>query len=441
MVGTRLADSAASVLEQFTGLTPDPEWAFAHLTQAQTSYATHGYHRYPAKFIPQLAARLIEDYSHPGDTVLDPFMGSGTALVEAKRLGRPSVGVDINPVAHLIATAKVRALEPHLLGEAIACVWERLASPLQPSPFAEACATVDDSHWHERLRYWFREDVLCALSRIQHAFETLDDSVQPFFRCALSHTLKPVSWWHDRSVKPVRKLEKPIPDPTQVFFRHVRRMARGNREYWALLQGAGTLDTPVHCHCADARFLPVLDQSVDLIITSPPYVTSYEYADLHQLSALWFQMTTDLREFRQGFIGRSNGVHEPVGSLHSPLAEAIVGRLCEVNPRKAREVALYFAEMYACFTEWRRVMRPDGYACIVIGNTHLSGVEVQNAQVFAEQLATLGFALERVILREIPSKILPRTRDKQTGKFTKTHDADYLAYPTEYIIVFRCWKE
>jgi hypothetical protein len=92
--------------------------------------------------------------------------------------------------------------------------------------------------------------------------------------------------------------------------------------------------------------------------------------------------------------------------------------------------------MYACFTEWRRVMRSGGYACIVIGNTCLNGVEVQNAQVFAEQLATLGFALTRVILREIPSKILPRTRDKQTGKFAKTHSADYLAYPTEYILVF-----
>jgi hypothetical protein len=302
---------------------------------------------------------------------------------------------------------------------------------------SQAWATVDDSYWHERLRYWFREDVLCALSRIQHAFEMLDDSVQPFFRCALSHTLKPVSWWHDRSVKPMRKLDKPIPDPMQVFFRHVRRMAQGNREYWALLQGAGTLDTPAYCHCADARALPVPDQSVDLIVTSPPYVTSYEYADLHQLSALWFQMTTDLREFRQGFIGRSNGVHDPSGNLHSPLAEAIVGRLCEVNPRKAREVALYFAEMYACFTEWQRVMRSGGYACIVIGNTHLSGVEVQNAQVFAEQLMTLGFVLERVILREIPSKILPRTRDKQTGKFAKTHHADYFAYPTEYVLVFR----
>jgi len=59
--------------------------------------------------------------------------------------------------------------------------------------FGEAWATVNDPHWHERLRYWFREDVLHELSRIQHAFEMLDDSVQPFFRCAMSHTLKPVS--------------------------------------------------------------------------------------------------------------------------------------------------------------------------------------------------------------------------------------------------------
>ena len=89
MAGARLADSIASVLEQFTELTPDPEWAFAHLTQAQTSYTTHGYHRYPAKFIPQLAARLIEDYSRPGDTVLDPFMGSLTSAISSRREHTP----------------------------------------------------------------------------------------------------------------------------------------------------------------------------------------------------------------------------------------------------------------------------------------------------------------------------------------------------------------
>ncbi|MEM1964369.1 MAG: DNA methyltransferase, partial [Candidatus Caldarchaeum sp.] len=100
-------------------LLPDPSWAFAELTQKQTGYVTHSYHRYPAKFIPQLAARLISEYSAHGDLVVDPFMGSGTTLVEAKLLGRPSLGTDINPVAHLIARAKTTAIEPERLACAI----------------------------------------------------------------------------------------------------------------------------------------------------------------------------------------------------------------------------------------------------------------------------------------------------------------------------------
>ncbi len=168
-----------------------------------------------------------------------------------------------------------------------------------------------------------------------------------------------------------------------------------------------------------------------------PHVTSYEYADLHQLSALWFGATTSLREFRKGFIGRSNGVEDLSAPIGSPLAERIINEVAERNSRKAREVALYFAEMRQCFEEMRRVLRRGGRICIVIGNTHLCGVEIQNAQVFAEQLVALDFELERVILREIPSKILPRTRDKRTGKFASTREADYIAYPMEYIIVLR----
>ncbi|MCS6918854.1 MAG: hypothetical protein NZM28_03710, partial [Fimbriimonadales bacterium] len=274
--------------------------------------------------------------------------------------------------------------------------------------------------------------------QIQHAINALDgEEARIFFNCALSHCLKTVSYWHDRSVKPTRKLEKPIPDVREAFWRQVKRMARGNREFWSLLCERDAVGTPATPYCTDARQLPVEDGSAALIVTSPPYVTSYEYADLHQLSALWFGWAGDLREFREGFIGRSNGVHQPPAELGSPLAAQIVAQIGEACPRKAREVALYFAEMLECFHEMRRVLRRGGYACIVIGNTHLCEVEVQNAQVFAEQLSLLGFTIERVILREIPSKILPRTRDKATGKFAKTAEADYVAYPTEYILIVR----
>lgn len=120
--------TAESILKHFEALTPDPSWSFAGLTQRQTNYATHGYHRYPAKFIPQLVARLLSDFSAEGDLVVDPFMGSGTTLVEAKFNRRPSVGVYINPVAHLVAKAKVTPIEPSRLESAIALLEKSLSN-------------------------------------------------------------------------------------------------------------------------------------------------------------------------------------------------------------------------------------------------------------------------------------------------------------------------
>lgn len=96
----------------------DPAWSFADKTRKETSYITHGYHRYPAKFIPQIVARLMEKYTDVGELVVDPFGGCGTTLVEAMTMGRKSLGVDINPVAVLITKAKITPIEPSKIEEA-----------------------------------------------------------------------------------------------------------------------------------------------------------------------------------------------------------------------------------------------------------------------------------------------------------------------------------
>jgi DNA modification methylase len=94
--------------------------------------------------------------------------------------------------------------------------------------------------------------------------------------------------------------------------------------------------------------------------------------------------------------------------------------------------------MYETFVEMHRVLKPQGKACIVIGNTNFKGVEIQNAEVFVEQMQTIGFQIFDVIKREIPSKILPSTRDSNTGQFAKITDANLtLAYPTEYILIMQ----
>jgi DNA modification methylase len=105
----------------------DDSWSFKELERSETSYLTHGYHTYPAKFIPQLAARLINENSSTGDLVCDPFMGSGTTLVEAIVNDRRTYGTDINPVAVLITKAKTMPIEPHnlLLGIALRRKFER----------------------------------------------------------------------------------------------------------------------------------------------------------------------------------------------------------------------------------------------------------------------------------------------------------------------------
>src|SRR4030067_3123065 len=90
----------------------DYSWSFSDKTRKDTAYITHGYHRYPAKFIPQIVSRLAEKYTNEGDLIVDPFGGCGTTLVESKIMGRPSIAVDINPVAVLITKAKITPIDP-----------------------------------------------------------------------------------------------------------------------------------------------------------------------------------------------------------------------------------------------------------------------------------------------------------------------------------------
>ena len=103
----------------------DYSWAFSDKTRKDTSYITHGYHRYPAKFIPQIVSRLADKYTKEGDLIVDPFGGCGTTLVESKIMGRPSVGVDINPVAVLITKAKVTPIDPVKVEKSFALLKDR----------------------------------------------------------------------------------------------------------------------------------------------------------------------------------------------------------------------------------------------------------------------------------------------------------------------------
>jgi DNA modification methylase len=419
-------------------LTVDNSWSFEELTPSQTSYISHSYHRYPAKFIPQLAARVILENSLPGDLVCDPFMGSATTLVEAIVHDRKAHGTDINPVASLIARAKTTPIAPLLLNKEVEEILRDLHFIIETDQKQTRLIDYRGKRFeiktldHQRIDYWFPEkqkhDLAIILSRIN---AVKDPRIRDFLLCGFSNILKLCSRWLMKSVKPTIDKDKMIADAYKAFATQVRRMVKKNEGFFMLV---GHKQIECIVDNMDGRRMNLKNNSVTLIVTSPPYVTSYEYADLHQLSALWLEYARNLPEFRKGFIGsiqKENGPRE----LYSRLGKETVEKLHEINKREANGVAQYFYEMQECFEEMYRVLKEGGRAVIVVGDTDLRKVKIQNASVFIETTEAIGFKKHDIILRPIPSKILPLTRDEKTGKFTSKRNADRLAYPTEHIMI------
>jgi len=241
--------------------------------------------------------------------------------------------------------------------------------------------------------------------------------------------------------------DKILPNPKETFLRHLDSMIKKNERFYSTLAQSGYINTPAKMYRRDStKKLPIKSETIDIIITSPPYVTSYEYADLHQLSLLWFgddpkhfkkwhHFSNEFIDFRRNFIGTSSK-KEKNGDFNSLIAKQIVNDLIEIERPLAADVANYFLDMKKVFAEMYRILRFGSKACIIIGNTSLRGVKILNAQVTAEQMQAAGFHKIAFIKREISNKMITPWRDLESGKFTgKDNPSKTRAYEHEYIVV------
>lgn len=416
------------IKKRFDQTDVSPEWCFKNARS--TEQWTHGYHRYPAKFLPNLVKKLIEDYTSENDKIADLFAGCGTTLVEAKVHGRKSIGVDINPVAELITKVKTKPLSPDKLTKE----YDKLKGAIADFNPGNYKGIVK----HERIDYWFFPEHKIKIAFLYDLILSIsNESYRDFFLCALSNILKNCSRWLQSSTKPQLDPEKSPTDPFISFKIQVRRMMVKNKEFYDKLKDLGYLKTECEIVLEDARKTKIKSNSIGAIITSPPYVTSYEYADIHQLTGYWYEYITDLRGFRKNFIGTFYSLNQDI-STPSALGQKIVNDIAEKEKRTAKEVANYFNDLYAVGEEMKRILKPSGHACLVMGNTTFREIKIKSAEVFAEILLTLEFELVEIIKRSIPYKLIPTIRDKKTGRFTKLNNKNSkLVYPEEYILIAR----
>ncbi len=459
-----LTGESYSLLDSQEETSEAEDWSFAHLKRVETLWGPHGYHRYPAKFIPQLVRRLIESYSVPGELIGDPFLGSGTTGIEALRLGRCFWGADINEVALLISRAKCRPLSPPDLLMA----WRALEDQLDKVPRIgrrhltlsekEAINAIDSPHAsaEERLTYWFPSQYRESLADIlQLILLHSEDEERTFFLCAFSNILKRCSTWLSGSTKAQKDVNKVLGDPVDEFRRQIRDMVKRNSLYWHDLEQCGlnpiTSGSRYSIDHEDARHLTLPDATLDLLVTSPPYATCYEYKEIHQLTQLWFERYGIVSSGDEAWIG-SKGVsrstlqeHTVLRRINSTIVDAALAELAllalgsaaQTVQREVRALRYYFQDMSLAMTEMARVTIPGKHLVLVVGDSNRRGVTIPTSQGLCEMAAQIGLQLERRIVRKIPARVLVSTRDKKTGRFSSTAQSDVRAYPEEYVLVFK----
>jgi SAM-dependent methyltransferase len=255
----------------------------------------HGFHAYPARAHPVTSRRLIEALVPEGGTVLDPFCGSGTVLVEAMLANRAAIGSDLNPIAVMLARAKTfprNADRNEALVEAARGVAEFADARRKAKAGAIRRLPQEDVSL-------FAPHVLLELDGIRGGIAEAPPQQRPELGLVLSSILVKLSSRRgDTSEAPVEK-RVAAGYPTRLFVKKTEELARRFDELFDLLPSP---PPRARVFEDDAAVLKkVEDASVDAVITSPPYVATYDYLAHHELRMRWLGL--DSRKLARGEIG------------------------------------------------------------------------------------------------------------------------------------------
>ena len=414
-VGTPVADDLPG--------TRDLSDDFRKYIGKQVSYATHGIHRYPAKFIPQVPRFCIESYSKPGETVLDPFMGSGTTLLESFLYGRNSCGIDIHPLARLIAKVKTTPLEPGKLAEIAGGLLENIRE------------NKEDCHeWVPDIpnrEHWFRPSVLADLARVKKQVWSLRAGpTKDFFKICLSSIVRKVSNSDNDSLIPeVTSFQKKLDEQGKTSYDAVGRFENSVR---AKLIDAGNLwrlagevsdrfgRTPeMRIIGRDARDIALDDATIHLAVTSPPYASAVHYVSVHKLEMYWLGLIQSTSEIDEKIVGTSRAYAKdyrgwkPESSV--PELQTVLVDMAAVDLKSAFIVHRYFDDMRRNLIEVNRVLRKGGRYCVVVGENTFRKVRIPTYRILSKMAERAGFDLDGVFVYDVINRHLdiPRWDDSR----------------------------
>jgi DNA modification methylase len=359
------------------------DWSFS---DADTTYLSHDLHPYPAKFIPQLPRTLISKLSIRGELVYDPFGGSGTTALEAVLLGRRALSTDVHPISKIIGEAKMVTLtreDDRMASELAEQLWilansEGLAGELhkEGAKLSNLVPTIPN------IENWFHPAAVMELSYLRSRISRVESSnVRSLATAAFSKSILKASFQDEETRYASRPREVATGSVIKLF---VANLQAGRKK----LKGLGSLlgfrkaefrTLDLRSASADAPGAPS-KESVDLIVSSPPYPNCTDYHLYHRFRLFWL-----------GYDPRD-------------LADKEIGSHLR-HQRDSSGFAAYLSEMKRCLSNLQPVLRSGRYAVLILGDGVFDGETYPTAELVGDAAIECGFERVGTLARQVhPTK-------------------------------------
>ena len=353
----------------------------------------HNTHAFIAKFHSAVPKLFIEALTDPGEVVLDPMCGSGTTLIEAVLASRIGMGLDFDPLGVKLSRMKTSRLDTGMVKTTLYRIANNafvgsLTSPYSINQFLE-------THYSEEVLnffyYWFSEESIVKLASLIQEIQQIEEvALKNFFEIIFSSIIIApnggVSLARDLiHSRPQRDDQKRPKDAIKFF------LEKGIHAMDSL-QKLGDASGCASVVMGDCRNLPLKDNSVDLIVTSPPCVNSMDRVQAHKFSLYWLGVDYYLlARRRHSYIG-AQGIRDETKALQQDHPE-IIPKIDRVDTQTACILGQYFQDMAETLSEMQRVLKPGKAAIIVVGPSAAGGITVQTQEILGAIGESIGFQM------------------------------------------------
>jgi len=423
----------------------DTSWDFVN---SNTKELTHCYHNYPAMMIPQIARRLIHEYKQKStNLLLDPYCGSGTSLVESNMQGINAIGFDINPLAILLSKSKTTKFSIELIKQGIQIFYDELDNHLfaMNSQFGlfnmhqengYKTQIKNNNQTFKNIDFWYKPEIIGNLSKIKHFIKNkIHPDVQLFFLTAFSETSREVSLTRNSEFKLFRmkqiKIDDFNPDSFSIFLQKLNRNLIGLESYTNKIENNAESKVFMFNTCYQSP-LELIDDKIDLIVTSPPYGdsrTTVAYGQFSRLSNQWLDFP-DAEKVDNSLMGGKTNRY--MNGFEVTSAKKEFELIKEIDSKRFDEVNSFTFDYYNSIKNISEVVNKNAFVCYVLGNRTVKGVQIPLDKITVEFFESFGYHHINTFVRRIPNKRMP-SRNSPTNETGITGST----MSNEYIVVMK----